>query len=64
MQILLDQGPFYWHGLTLIPEWISNNIHYKVCGEIIQPFRSTGEVLEWMSYSITHFTGYMVTYPC
>ena len=24
-------GPFYWHGLTLIPAWISNYIHSK-CG--------------------------------
>ena len=23
-------GPFYWHGLTLIPAWISNYIHHKV----------------------------------
>ena len=22
--------PFYLHGLTLIPAWISNYIHYKV----------------------------------
>ena len=25
-------GPFYWHGLTLIPAWISNYIHYQVWG--------------------------------
>ena len=31
-------GPFYWHGLTLIPAWISNYIHYKVWDEIIYPF--------------------------
>ena len=23
-------GPFYWHGLTLIPAWISNHTHGKV----------------------------------
>ena len=23
-------GPFYWYGLTLIPPWISNYIHYNV----------------------------------
>ena len=28
-------GPFYLHGLTLIPAWISNYIHYKVWDEII-----------------------------
>ena len=30
--------PFYWHGLTLIPAWISNYIHYKVRDEITYPF--------------------------
>ena len=32
------RGPFYEHSLTLIPEWISNYIHYKVWYEIIYPF--------------------------
>ena len=31
-------GPFYSHGLTLIPVWISNYIHYKVWDEITYPF--------------------------
>ena len=31
-------GPFYLHGLTLIPAWISNHIHYKVWDEITYPF--------------------------
>ena len=31
-------GPFYKHGLTLIPAWISNHIHYKVWDEITYPF--------------------------
>ena len=26
-----------WHGLTLIPAWISNYIHYKVWDEITYP---------------------------
>ena len=30
--------PFYWHGLTLIPPWICNHIHYKLCGDIAYPF--------------------------
>ena len=42
MQIYLQQymicGPFYQHGLTLIPAWISNYIHYKVWDEITYPF--------------------------
>ena len=31
-------GPFYYHGLTLIPAWISNYIHCKVWDEITYPF--------------------------
>ena len=31
-------GPFYQHGLTLIPTWISNHIHYNVWDEITYPF--------------------------
>ena len=31
-------GPFYQHGLTLIPAWISNYIHYNVWDEITYPF--------------------------
>ena len=32
------RGPFYKHGLTLIPAWISDYIHYKVWYEITYPF--------------------------
>ena len=31
-------GPFYQHGLTFIPAWISNYIHYNVWDEITYPF--------------------------
>ena len=31
-------APFYYHGLTLIPAWISNYSHYKVWYEITYPF--------------------------
>ena len=31
-------GPFYQHGLTLIPPWKNYNIHYKVLDEISYPF--------------------------
>ena len=31
-------GPFYYHGLTLIPPWISNYSHYNVWDEITYPF--------------------------
>ena len=30
--------PFYYDGLTLIPAWISNYIHYKVSGETTYSF--------------------------
>ena len=30
MAVADDLGPFYLHGLTLIPAWISNYIPYKV----------------------------------
>ena len=29
---------FYQHGLTLIPAWISNYTHHKVCNKITYPF--------------------------
>ena len=39
MSASLDSsGPFYLQGLTLIPAWISNYIHYKMWGEITYPF--------------------------
>ena len=31
-------SPFYLHGLTLIPAWISNHMPGKVWGEITYPF--------------------------
>ena len=34
----ISRGAFYWHGLTLIPAWISNHIYYKVWDEITYPF--------------------------
>ena len=33
-----SSGPYYKHGLTLIPAWICNHIHYKVWDEITYPF--------------------------
>ena len=33
-----SSGPFYKHGLTLIPAWISNHIHFKMWNEITYPF--------------------------
>ena len=58
----------YLHGLTYIPAWISNYIQYKVWDEIIYPFLNfngvTGEVWEWISNFIRHFTGQVINYPC
>ena len=57
----MTSSPFYWHGLTVIPAWISNYTHYKVLDEITCPFPNfngvTVEVWEWTSNSIPHFTG-------
>ena len=33
-----SRGPFYKHGLTLTPPWISNYIHYKLWDEMTYPF--------------------------
>ena len=35
---LLSYGPFYKHGLTLIPAWISNHIHQNMWDEITYAF--------------------------
>ena len=32
------RAPFYYHGLTLIPAWISNHIHFELWDEITYPF--------------------------
>ena len=45
------RGPFYWHGLTLIPTWINNHRHNKMWDESTYPFPNlngyTVEVWEW-----------------
>ena len=57
-------GPFYLHGLTLIP---SNNIHYKVWDMITHPFQNfsgtTVEVSEWISAYIPHSIGHVIIFP-
>ena len=37
-RMLVIWAPFYEHGVTLIPAWISNYIHCKVWDEITYPF--------------------------
>ena len=61
-------GPFYKHGLILIPAWTSNYIHYKMWDAITYPLLNfngaTVEVYEWISNFISHVTRYVITYPC
>ena len=40
-------APFYWHGLTLIPAWISNYIHYKVWDVITYPIPKLQRLRRW-----------------
>ena len=40
-------GPFYQHGLTLIPAWISDHMHSKLWGEITYSFPNfNGAIVE------------------
>ena len=36
----LSCDPFYWHGLTLIPAWIGNCMHYTIWDDITYPFHN------------------------
>ena len=48
--------------------WINNHIHYNVWDEITYPVLNfngaTVEIYEWISNSIPHFTGCVITHPC
>ena len=59
--------PFYLHGLTLTPAWISYHIHHKMWNEITYPFPNfngaTIELWEWVNNFIPHFTGHINTCP-
>ena len=62
-------GPFYQHGLTWIPAWIDNYIHYKMLDEVICPFPNfKGTTIDWslgrISDFIPHCTGHVITYLC
>ena len=37
-ECLQIRAPFYWHGLTLIPAWVSNYTHCNLQDEITYPF--------------------------
>ena len=64
----ISRGPFYKHGFTSIPTWISNYIHYKMWNEITYPLPNfngcTIEVWEWITNFISYFTGHVIVYPC
>ena len=68
VQTFITRGPLYWHGLILIPAWVSDYIHYKVRVEVTYSFPNLNgaivEVWEYMNYFIPHFTGHVITYPC
>ena len=62
------RGPFYHHGLTLMPSWISNHMPRKVWAEITYPFPNfnccTVEFWELISNFIPHFIMDLMTHPC
>ena len=64
----ISWGPFYKHGLTLTPAWISNRMPCKVLAEITSLFPNfndcTIQVWKWISNFIPHFTMDVITYPC
>ena len=62
-------APFTNIGLTLIPAWISNYIHYKAWGEITYPFLNFNGVHgltlipAWISNYIHYKVWDEITYP-
>ena len=62
------RDPLFWYGLTLIPVWTSNYIHYKKWDDITYPFPivngCTVEAWGCISNFIPHFIMYVITYPC
>ena len=54
-------------GSQLKRKLICDYIHYNMWYEIKYSFQklnsTTVEVWEWISNSMTHFTGYVITYP-
>ena len=71
-------GLFYWHGLALIPAWISNHKSNKEWDEITYPFSNlngctvkvpnfngcTIEVWKWISYFISRYSMDVITFSC
>ena len=44
---IAPSGPIYQHGLSVIPEWISNYMHYKLGDEIIDPIPELQRYHRW-----------------
>ena len=61
-------GPFYKHGLTLIPAWISNHILSKKWEWITNSFSNfngcNSKGWEWISNFIIHFILGVIIYSC
>ena len=62
----ITSAPFYKHGLTLIPTWISNRFHNKIRDEINYPFPNFNgwiiEMRKWISNFTTQYTMDVITY--
>ena len=54
---LSDEPPFYLHGLTLIPAWISNHMPGKVWDEITYPFLNFNGLWGEITYPFINFNG-------
>ena len=65
--VIDTRGPFYQHGLTLIPSQISNSVH-NVWDENTYLFPNVNgaavEIWEWISNFTSHFIMDIITYPC
>ena len=66
LKINYSWGPVYYHGLTLIPAWITNYIHSMVWNEIGYLFPNfnggTVEAWEWISNFIPHSTQHIMSH--
>ena len=64
---ILCKGPFYQHGSTYTPPWISNYVHHKVWHGISNPFPNKFETFGiWLCISnfIPYFIGNVTIYIC
>ena len=59
-------GPFYKHGFTSIPVWISNYFHEKAWSKINCPFPNcigaSVNVWGWISNFLSHLTRQVISY--